>query len=710
MLLTPKFSIEQTDTQILVTIIVPHIRVGSAEIIVDNCEFSFYCKPYLLKLTFPKQLVDEEDSYSAEYDPNKNNGTLVVKLSKKNAGEEFPDLDLLSKLLQVRKIDNLANSMNEIGEIEVLHSENFVDNETDPSDTMETSTTNESLSLLKLTKTYPYGFNNQYTSVLSNLRDFMVDMIEIVSPESYKPFQRRQQRILKENQDFDAYRYLGDLYGSAEDIYYQSSMSFQPFWCLQYEEYGKLKKPAKKSSTSDEPVEEDNRTLLSFDKIGGFSETENQTLINSIKFKEYLFTPESEIGRNMLLNIVDILFAYCYDIRLTDGDCNVESAANIVKLSNTLAWLESYDSNKQQDTLLHVIQGSMRRLICYGYLRVWKLGRKVLSDVTKILLLGKRTILKIFLQLYGLFEHTDTHYLLNKLYIHDCCNFIQQVSDRIFYTLGMEYNIAKTVFEKQENRSKDSMGWYLNEIETWVEEVQLKQEEEDDDEEAVAAPTAPAAAALEEQEIPNQYKDYLVFIQAHPKECDYLQSCLLPIIEEETGENEQANNGEEDDQKDKNSVQYVSQLLSHTTLNSTTTTTTTTAATTAITTTEEKKPDTTSPSIINKKVEDMPYIAKVHNAEEEEEEEYDGVMNGNIGLTAISTIRKANNEIHQLPSITNKTSTITDQQQQQQSKPRILIQEISTPAIITITTTEEEKEEGKANNSEVELNSGICLI
>jgi protein SHQ1 len=41
--------------------------------------------------------VEEDDESSAIYDPS--SGTLLVKLTKKNHGEVFPDLDLLSKLL-----------------------------------------------------------------------------------------------------------------------------------------------------------------------------------------------------------------------------------------------------------------------------------------------------------------------------------------------------------------------------------------------------------------------------------------------------------------------------------------------------------------------------------------------------------------------------------------------------------------------------------
>lgn len=40
------------------------------EFVIDNCEFSFYCSPYLLKLQFPHPCVDDERA-KAVYDMDK---------------------------------------------------------------------------------------------------------------------------------------------------------------------------------------------------------------------------------------------------------------------------------------------------------------------------------------------------------------------------------------------------------------------------------------------------------------------------------------------------------------------------------------------------------------------------------------------------------------------------------------------------------------
>lgn len=67
---TPKFTISQTESHVVITARVPYVRVSDAEIDIDGHHVSIYCKPYLLKLNFPGELVDD-DSSRATYDPIK---------------------------------------------------------------------------------------------------------------------------------------------------------------------------------------------------------------------------------------------------------------------------------------------------------------------------------------------------------------------------------------------------------------------------------------------------------------------------------------------------------------------------------------------------------------------------------------------------------------------------------------------------------------
>lgn len=79
------------------------------EFVVDGCDFSFFCNPYLLKLQFPYPCVDDERA-KAVYDVDKvafivsvywkNNGTVYVHIPKEEKGQFFPNMDLLSTILK----------------------------------------------------------------------------------------------------------------------------------------------------------------------------------------------------------------------------------------------------------------------------------------------------------------------------------------------------------------------------------------------------------------------------------------------------------------------------------------------------------------------------------------------------------------------------------------------------------------------------------
>lgn len=66
------------------------------EIHVDDTLLSVHVNPYFLRLNLSSPVI-EDDGASASYDPGA--GTLTVTVTKANRGEEFRDLDLLTKLL-----------------------------------------------------------------------------------------------------------------------------------------------------------------------------------------------------------------------------------------------------------------------------------------------------------------------------------------------------------------------------------------------------------------------------------------------------------------------------------------------------------------------------------------------------------------------------------------------------------------------------------
>ena len=80
--------------------------------------------------------------------------------------------------------------------------------------------------------------------------------------------------------------------------------------------------------------------------------------------------------------------------------------------------------------------GAFSKLVVCGNLKsgTWTFSKKILNDCFKILLLGKKCILRSLLQVRKIFEFSGNHYILNKLFIDDYCTYIQGV-DRDALTL-----------------------------------------------------------------------------------------------------------------------------------------------------------------------------------------------------------------------------------------------------------------------------------
>ena len=438
--LTPVFSISQDATTVFVEIEVPYLRTNNdnTEIFVDSNLFSFFCKPYLLKLTFPAAISDDENC-KAVYDPLRKNGVVTCHLQKKQPGEFFPDLDLISNLLQKKKIvpDVLKRPL-----IQVLSSETIEDaSECDEEECIETARhDDDTVNKLRLPSAR-YGFNSQFSDVFTNLEEFLF-VFDCGQPDVYDPNKRRS-RLMKENRDFDIERYLGDLYCTSEDQIYIDAMDFKPHWAVRWDAWN-----AQTNVSRDEDA-----------FFAGFSTSENEILRNKLTSREYIIPAGSAQYRNLLLDLTDILIAICYDYRITLGEGNVESAHNIVELSAVCSWLDNYDS--KISSARDVLVSSLRRALTYPYLRSYKLSRRILEDVTKLFYLGKRSLLKVLLYAHSIFERSDRYYLFNKILIEDFALWIQQQNDENLYAF------AKIVNEEKKKIGRNDLGLNLEAIEVW---------------------------------------------------------------------------------------------------------------------------------------------------------------------------------------------------------------------------------------------------
>lgn len=121
------------------------------------------------------------------------------------------------------------------------------------------------------------------------------------------------------------------------------------------------------------------------------------------------------------MGLFDILFAYVYNHRTTEGENTVSSGWTVCKLSATLSWFDAFQN------LEDVVRSSFQRSLCFPLYRNWQLSEMVFADVKDVISLGKTTILKCLLEVRQMLLDADQHYILNDLYVCDYCVWIQSV-------------------------------------------------------------------------------------------------------------------------------------------------------------------------------------------------------------------------------------------------------------------------------------------
>ena len=134
------------------------------------------------------------------------------------------------------------------------------------------------------------------------------------------------------------------------------------------------------------------------------------------------------------MSLLDILFAYSYNERVTEGENTVESGWTICKLSGTLCAFNSFE------TLEQVGICCFRRALCFPLYRNYELASLVWKDMVILLKLGKRAILKALLKIKSVLAVQDQLYILDRIYITDYCVWIQSASDSVIAQLASKAN------------------------------------------------------------------------------------------------------------------------------------------------------------------------------------------------------------------------------------------------------------------------------
>ena len=399
---------------------------------------------------------------------------MTLHLLKKERGQVFADLDLTTTLLQpVRSFDPSASSSSAAAagppSIEVLRSEGYLAPPPSASTTTTTATHDKEEiedNNDEASRSRYYGFNRQYTGVFTHLSGEMVvlEVLRVPDPEGTPEGMRGPLREADEAKDFDGDRYLGDLCGAEEDPVYQEAMGLTPFW-----EEGK-----------EEEMEDGEKEELA-----------------TLKNKEFLLRGTDEERKALGLQLLDMVLAFLYDYRTTSGDPTVESAWTLTTLSPTLSYLETYYS-LDASSLPNVLQTFVRRCLTYPYLRVWALAQQCLHDAHHLVHKGgRRALLRCVLRARKILRRTETHYLLNTLFLDDWCVFLQQpAAEAVVEGLKAAWAGAG----KEGGCGKEEVGLGLLELEAMLNGEEEEEEEESESEEETSSSEEEEESDSDEEE------------------------------------------------------------------------------------------------------------------------------------------------------------------------------------------------------------------
>ncbi|KAJ2810244.1 hypothetical protein GGI24_007062, partial [Coemansia furcata] len=259
-----------------------------------------------------------------------------------------------------------------------------------------------------LLKSATYGFNSQYTGLLAHAHDSGNDINAVPDPERMTPDQRRANRIATEDAKFDESYYI-DNYINDEDILPLIHYKTRFFKILRRLQKNKTtvvvadlpttppdgQAPAEQLA-ADLELQQPNSVI---DSWAEFTDKENATMLD-LPRKVHLVSDR----QTLYLGLVDIIFAYCLDHRINQGDSTVESLWTIGAVSSTFSNLEQFSA------LRPTIVACFRRALAYPLYRNWELCEKVLEDVYVLFKLGLRAIIKTMLEIKLMFDHHDIYY------------------------------------------------------------------------------------------------------------------------------------------------------------------------------------------------------------------------------------------------------------------------------------------------------------
>ena len=379
-MLTPKFSITQTERYVIVTLHIPYVKISESEIFIEGTEFKFYLKPYYLRLNFSNE-IKEDGSEHAQYDVEK--GDVIVHIPKKNVGEEFSDLAMINKLLAPKKcvskpkIEVINSDDNQMMQPSLTLPEDF-SWEWDQEFPLEESSSVHVL----------YGFCNRYKNYYGSFVNEFPELLDLPVPDQTPIYNRKALLELNLLESFDMEHYLSDYMDMNEFV--GDVIHYQPRYISNHQQFSCV---------------DDEHQLL-------------------CQLPHYKVNAEKTELKRTLIGLVDILFAFVFDHLTNCGEISVESSWNICKISSQLSWLYT------PSTLKECLLLNFSRAITFPLYRHFDFCSRVLEDLKFIVSKGRPLILKCLLGVYDVLRKHEFYYLHNNVFVKDYCLWIQSVDER----------------------------------------------------------------------------------------------------------------------------------------------------------------------------------------------------------------------------------------------------------------------------------------
>lgn len=289
-MITPRFKLSQDENCLFVAIHAPFSRVSDAEIYMEGTDFRFHSNPYYIRLNLPGEII-ENDEAKAHFDADSNEFKITCPKLKK--GTHFKGLDMLTSLLEPKGKREIESNG-----IELVDESCSEDNSESDFDWFLEQKIELEADLP--TNASKYGFGLKHSGLFAKLAEELHQVVDVENPDNQSLADRRIERLEQEKKEFNPEHYLADFFQTDSIdplIHYQPSSRVEEDW------------------------------------------TEAELgLLKNFSNKEFLM--DHDQLQSVYLSLVDILLAYCYDMRTNMSDPTVESAWNIAKLSGTLSWFE----------------------------------------------------------------------------------------------------------------------------------------------------------------------------------------------------------------------------------------------------------------------------------------------------------------------------------------------------------------------------------